>query len=59
MGVIKVWNLQRDTSNGSQRWTATLNNTINHHRTRINDLRYGSEQLWTGIRFLPLESGIY
>lgn len=47
MGVIKVWNLQKDTGT-PPRWNATEKDAINHHRTRINELRYGNGQLWTG-----------
>lgn len=49
MGVIKVWDLQKD--NGSPpRWAATLKDTINHHRTRINELMYHQNgHLWTGV----------
>ncbi|KAF8163135.1 WD40-repeat-containing domain protein [Crassisporium funariophilum] len=46
MGVIKVWDLNRD-SGLPPRWTATLKETINNHRTRINELMYGEGQLWT------------
>ncbi|PPQ74215.1 hypothetical protein CVT26_004506 [Gymnopilus dilepis] len=46
MGVIKVWNLQKDTGT-PPRWNATEKDAINHHRTRINELRYGNGQLWT------------
>ncbi|KAF8969887.1 WD40-repeat-containing domain protein [Flammula alnicola] len=40
------------------RWIATLKDTINHHRTRINELRYGHGHLWTAssddtARILP------
>jgi len=48
MGVIKAWILQKDTSGGRPRWVATLKDTVDHHRTRINDIRYGNGQLWTG-----------
>lgn len=55
MGVIKVWDLRLDTSAPSApRWTTTLLKTINHHRTRINELRYGGGYLWTGAFFLSL-----
>jgi hypothetical protein len=49
MGVIKVWDVQKD--NGSPpRWATTLKDTINHHRTRINELMYHQNgHLWTGI----------
>ncbi|KAF8201592.1 WD40 repeat-like protein [Pholiota molesta] len=31
----------------SSRWKANLTKTINNHRTRINELRYGHGHLWT------------
>jgi len=46
MGVIKVWDLQKDDGFPS-RWAATLKDTINHHRTRINELIYQNGHLWT------------
>ncbi|KAF4615494.1 hypothetical protein D9613_002900 [Agrocybe pediades] len=46
MGVIKVWVLVKD-SGSPPRWNATLKDTIDHHRTRINDLVYKNGQLWT------------
>jgi len=46
MGVIKVWDLQKDDGSPS-RWVATLKNTINHHRTRVNELVYQNGHLWT------------
>ncbi|KJA18598.1 hypothetical protein HYPSUDRAFT_190840 [Hypholoma sublateritium FD-334 SS-4] len=46
MGVIKVWDLKLD-AGPAPRWTATLLKSINHHRTRINELRYGGGHLWT------------
>lgn len=44
MGIVKRWDLKLD--NG--RWSATLKDTIDHHRTRINELYYGGGYLWTG-----------
>ncbi|KAJ3508667.1 hypothetical protein NLJ89_g5624 [Agrocybe chaxingu] len=60
MGVIKVWDLEKDSSS-PPRWNARLRSTINHHRTRINELRYGGGNLWTAsadetVRILPEES---
>jgi len=55
MGVIKVWDLQKDDGFPS-RWAATLKDTINHHRTRINELIYQNGHLWTGKFTLPFLS---
>ncbi|KAH9484171.1 putative WD repeat-containing protein [Psilocybe cubensis] len=46
MGVIKSWDLIRESGSPS-RWKAIHKQTINHHRTRINDLWYKNGQLWT------------
>ncbi|KDR81442.1 hypothetical protein GALMADRAFT_134881 [Galerina marginata CBS 339.88] len=57
MGIIKAWDLQKD-SGPSARWTAALKDTIDHHRTRINELIYANGELWTAsaddtVRVLP------
>ncbi|KIY65208.1 WD40 repeat-like protein [Cylindrobasidium torrendii FP15055 ss-10] len=46
MGVIKVWSLTKDASI-PVRWRATLKYELNHHRTRINDMHFGRDELWT------------
>ncbi|KAL9714983.1 hypothetical protein Ac2012v2_001643 [Leucoagaricus gongylophorus] len=46
MGVIKVWQLSKDSGSGP-RWNASLERELNFHRTRINDMIYGHGQLWT------------
>ncbi|KAJ3574556.1 hypothetical protein NP233_g1688 [Leucocoprinus birnbaumii] len=46
MGMIKVWELSRN-SDPDSRWSAALRQELNYHRTRINDMCYGSGQLWT------------
>jgi WD40 repeat protein len=48
MGVIKIWNLEKDGSS-SPRWRSTLRAELNYHRTRINEMVFGNGQLWTGI----------
>ena len=53
MGVIKVWELQKDNHSPS-RWAATLKDTINHHRTRINEMMYQNGHLWTGKFTFPV-----
>ncbi|KAF9532348.1 WD40-repeat-containing domain protein [Crepidotus variabilis] len=47
MGVIKAWQLNKEKDSTPPRWTATLKHTYDHHRTRINELRYGNGYLWT------------
>lgn len=47
MGVLKVWKLEKE--NGQRpRWRSTLQDTLNHHRTRITELIYGAGCIWTG-----------
>ncbi|EGN96096.1 hypothetical protein SERLA73DRAFT_59372 [Serpula lacrymans var. lacrymans S7.3] len=48
MGIIKIWNLEKE-SGGAPRWRSTLKEELSHHRTRVNELLYGNEQLWTGV----------
>ncbi|PPQ78522.1 hypothetical protein CVT25_011794 [Psilocybe cyanescens] len=46
MGIIKAWDLKKD-SGSPPRWNASLKQTLDHHRTRINDLVYKNGHLWT------------
>lgn len=46
MGIIKAWKLEKDNSEPA-RWTARLTDTFTHHRTRINELKYGNGLVWT------------
>ena len=55
MGVIKVWNLNRE-SGVNARWRATLKEELNHHRTRINEMLCGNGQLWTGTDMWLVDS---
>lgn len=53
MGIIKVWDLRKETDNGAPRWRATLQDELKHHRTGVVEMIYGAGQLWTGtIYFL-------
>ncbi|KAL6309025.1 WD40-repeat-containing domain protein [Sparassis latifolia] len=52
MGIINVWDLTREDDDDSgggvpPRWRSTLQDSLDHHRTRINAMVYGSGQLWT------------
>lgn len=47
MGVIKIWDLAKE-SGESPRWKSTLKAELKHHRTGINEMRFGGGQLWTG-----------
>ncbi|KAK7023908.1 Argonaute-like protein [Favolaschia claudopus] len=46
MGIIKVWDLMKESGEGA-RWKSVLKAELNHHRTGINELRFGGGQLWT------------
>lgn len=47
MGIIRVWDLVKE-AGPLPRWRSTIKEELNHHRTRINEIMYGSGQLWTG-----------
>ncbi|KAJ7702359.1 WD40-repeat-containing domain protein [Mycena rosella] len=46
MGAIKIWDLVKETG-AAPRWKSTLKAELSHHRTGINDMRFGGGQLWT------------
>ncbi|KAJ7871471.1 WD40-repeat-containing domain protein [Mycena olivaceomarginata] len=46
MGVVKVWDLAKE-SGDAPRWKSTLKAELTHHRTGINEMRFGGGQLWT------------
>lgn len=48
MGVIKLWTLSKE----GDRWRSTLKAEFDHHRTRINELYFNHEFLWTGEDYL-------
>jgi len=43
MGVIKIWEIEKDID----RWRVSPKSELNHHRTRINQITYGSGYLWS------------
>ncbi|KAK2467057.1 hypothetical protein APHAL10511_001315 [Amanita phalloides] len=46
MGIIKVWDLTlQDTT--PPRWASTLKTEHQYHRTKINEMMVGNEQVWT------------
>jgi WD40 repeat protein len=47
MGVLKVWKLEKEDGQ-RPRWRGTLQDTLNHHRTRITEIIYGAGYIWTG-----------
>lgn len=47
MGIIKVWDVQKDTG-VPPRWNSTLVEELKHHRTRVNAMALGNSELWTG-----------
>ena len=48
MGVIKVWDVVKDSTDGPPIWRSTLRDDLGGHRTRINEIVYGSDHLWSG-----------
>jgi len=48
MGVIKVWDVVKDTTEGLPIWRSTLREELEHHRTRVNEIVYGDGHLWSG-----------
>ncbi|KAH9854087.1 WD40-repeat-containing domain protein [Lenzites betulinus] len=46
MGIIKVWDVQKDTG-VPPRWKSTLVEELKHHRTRVNAMALGNSELWT------------
>jgi len=47
MGVIKVWDVVKDSAEGPPIWRSTLRDELNDHRTRINEMVYGEGHLWS------------
>ena len=48
MGVIKVWDVVKDSTEGPPIWRSTLRDELEDHRTRINEIVYGEGHLWSG-----------
>ncbi|KAJ7756862.1 WD40-repeat-containing domain protein [Mycena maculata] len=46
MGAVKVWDLVKE-SGVAPRWKSALKAELSHHRTGINEMRFGRGQLWT------------
>ncbi|KAG6874300.1 hypothetical protein C0995_001525 [Termitomyces sp. Mi166 len=46
MGIVKFWLLTKN-EGSSPSWRGTLQEELAHHRTRINEMLYGSDHLWT------------
>jgi len=47
MGVIKVWDVVKDSTEGPPIWRSTLRDELTDHRTRINEIVYGEGHLWS------------
>ncbi|KAF8636617.1 hypothetical protein AX17_003427 [Amanita inopinata Kibby_2008] len=57
MGIIKIWDLTKEESVPA-RWRSNLKTELNHHRTGINEMIFGNNELWTAstdesVRVLP------
>jgi hypothetical protein len=48
MGVIKVWDVVKESAEGPPIWRSTLRDDLTCHRTRINEIVYGDGHLWSG-----------
>lgn len=48
MGVIKVWDVVKDFTDGPPIWRSTPGDDLRGHRTRINEIVYGNGHLWSG-----------
>ena len=48
MGVIKVWDVVKDSTDGPPIWRSTFLDDLEGHRTRINEIVYGNGHLWSG-----------
>lgn len=48
MGVIKVWDVVKDSTEDRPIWRSTLRDELKDHRTRINEIVYGDGHLWSG-----------
>lgn len=48
MGVIKVWDVVKDSTEGPPIWRSTLRDELEGHRTRIDEIVYGKGHLWSG-----------
>lgn len=46
MGIVKAWNLEKEEGTPI-RWRATVRTEFKHHRTGVNDMIFGADQLWT------------
>ncbi|KAJ7273244.1 WD40-repeat-containing domain protein [Mycena rebaudengoi] len=46
MGIIRIWDLVKE-GGAAPRWKSTLKTELNHHRTGINEMLVGRDQLWT------------
>jgi len=47
MGVIKVWDVVKDSTEDRPIWRSTLRDELKDHRTRINEIVYGDGHLWS------------
>ncbi|KAG2115173.1 WD40-repeat-containing domain protein [Suillus discolor] len=55
MGVLKVWKLERE-GGPRPRWRSTLQDTLNHHRTRITEIIYDAASSDETVQVVPYQS---
>jgi WD40 repeat protein len=58
MGVIKAWDVVKDTTDGPPIWRSTLLDDLTGHRTRINEIVYGNGLLFSGKKSRDSDSKV-
>ncbi|KAF8479204.1 WD40 repeat-like protein [Russula ochroleuca] len=59
MGVIKVWDVVKESAEGPPIWRSTLRDDLTCHRTRINEIVYGDGHLWSASADETIKLHVY
>ncbi|KAN0128476.1 WD40-repeat-containing domain protein [Lactarius tabidus] len=59
MGVIKVWDVVKDSTERRLIWRSTLRDELKNHRTRVNEIVYGDGQLWSASADETIQLHLY
>ncbi|KAI0282189.1 WD40-repeat-containing domain protein [Russula aff. rugulosa BPL654] len=59
MGVIKAWDVVKDSTDGPPIWRSTLRDDLEGHRTRINEIVYGNGHLWSASADETIQMLVY
>jgi WD40 repeat protein len=54
MGVLKAWDIHKETDGGRPIWRSSSKADLANHRTGINQLSFGDGQLWSGNPIYPM-----